>query len=189
MIKTNKMFLTASAMILSVSAQAFTLKGVVVDNSTKEPLIGATVQVGGTTTGVITDIDGRFEIKDIKGKTCTLIVQYVSYKTQEIVVEKGQKDELVIALAPDNQQLDEVTVVAKKNLENERSLMMERQKSSVAIENIGAKEMSTKGISNVEEGVKKITGVSVASAGQIIVRGLGDRYSTTTLILPILTIS
>lgn len=47
MIKTNKMFLTASAMILSVSAQAFTLKGVVVDNSTKEPLIGATVQVGG----------------------------------------------------------------------------------------------------------------------------------------------
>ena len=63
------MFLTASAMILSVSAQAFTLKGVVVDNSTKEPLIGATVQVGGTTTGVITDIDGRFEIKDIKGKT------------------------------------------------------------------------------------------------------------------------
>ena len=59
--------------------------------------------------------------------------------------------------------------------------MMERQKSSVAIENIGAKEMSTKGISNVEEGVKKITGVSVASAGQIIVRGLGDRYSTTTL--------
>ena len=181
MIKTNKMFLTASAMILSVSAQAFTLKGVVVDNSTKEPLIGATVQVGGTTTGVITDIDGRFEIKDIKGKTCTLIVQYVSYKTQEIVVEKGQKDDLVIALAPDNQQLDEVTVVAKKNLENERSLMMERQKSSVAIENIGAKEMSTKGISNVEEGVKKITGVSVASAGQIIVRGLGDRYSTTTL--------
>lgn len=181
MIKTNKMFLTASAMILSVSAQAFTLKGIVVDSSTKEPLIGATVQVGGTTTGVITDIDGRFEIKDIKGKTCTLIVQYVSYKTQVIVVEKGQKDDLVIALAPDNQQLDEVTVVAGKNLENERSLMMERQKSSVAIENIGAKEMSTKGISNVEEGVKKITGVSVASAGQIIVRGLGDRYSTTTL--------
>ena len=32
-----------------------------------------------------------------------------------------------------------------------------------------------------EEGVKKITGISIASAGQLIVRGLGDRYSTTTL--------
>ena len=31
------------------------------------------------------------------------------------------------------------------------------------------------------EGVKKISGISIASAGQIIVRGLGDRYSTTTL--------
>lgn len=181
MIDTNKIMLAASAMVLSISAQAFTVKGVVIDHSTKEPLIGATVQVGGTTTGVITDIDGRFEIRDIKGKSCTLVVQYVSYKTQELVVQQGQKEELVIALSPDNQQLDEVTVVARKNLENERALMMERQKSSVAIENIGAREMSAKGISNVEEGVKKISGVSVASAGQIIVRGLGDRYSTTTL--------
>lgn len=41
--------------------------------------------------------------------------------------------------------------------------------------------MSLKGIGNVEEGVKKITGISVADAGQLIVRGLGDRYSTTTL--------
>lgn len=181
MIDTNKIMLTASAMVLSISAQAFTVKGVVIDHSTKEPLIGATVQVEGTTTGVITDIDGRFEIRDIKGKSCTLVVQYVSFKTQKLIVQKEQKEELVIALSPDNRQLDEVTVVARKNLENERALMMERQKSSVAIENIGAREMSAKGISNVEEGVKKISGVSVASAGQIIVRGLGDRYSTTTL--------
>ena len=41
--------------------------------------------------------------------------------------------------------------------------------------------MSIKGISNVQEGVKKLTGISVAEAGQLIVRGLGDRYSTTTL--------
>ena len=41
--------------------------------------------------------------------------------------------------------------------------------------------MSLKGIGSVEEGVKKITGISIASAGQLIVRGLGDRYSTTTL--------
>lgn len=181
MICTNKMLLAASAMAISITAQAFTVKGVVMDNVTKEPLIGATVQVAGTTVGAITDIDGRFEIKDIKSRACTLIVQYVSYQSQEVLVERSGEEELVIALSPDNQQLDEVTVVAKKNLENERTLMMERQKSSVAIENLGAKEMSAKGISNVEEGVKKITGVSVASAGQIIVRGLGDRYSTTTL--------
>ena len=72
-------------------------------------------------------------------------------------------------------------VTAKKNLEGERALQMERQKATLAIENLGSKEMSLKGIGNVEEGVKKITGISIASAGQLIVRGLGDRYSTTTL--------
>ena len=104
MIDTNKIMLAASAMVLSISAQAFTVKGVVIDHSTKEPLIGATVQVEWTTTGVITDIDGRFEIRDIKGKSCTLVVQYVSYKTQKLIVQKGQKEELVIALSPDNQR-------------------------------------------------------------------------------------
>ena len=77
--------------------------------------------------------------------------------------------------------MGEVSVVARKNLEGERALQMERRKATLAIENIGSKEMSIKGISNVEEGVKKITGISIADAGQLIVRGLGDRYSTTTL--------
>ena len=84
-------------------------------------------------------------------------------------------------MEPDTQTLGEVQVTAKKNLEGERALQMERRKATLAIENLGSKEMSLKGIGNVEEGVKKITGISVADAGQLIVRGLGDRYSTTTL--------
>ena len=102
------MILAASMLVTSLSAQAFTVKGVVIDRSTKEPLIGATVQVSGTTVGAITDMDGRFELDRIAGETCTLVVQYVSYKTEQIQVQKGQsQQELVIALAPDNQQLDE----------------------------------------------------------------------------------
>lgn len=155
MVNLKKMMLLAPMVVTAVSVQAFTLKGVIIDNTTKEPLIGATVQIEGTTIGAITDIDGKFELKQLQGKSCNLIIQYVSYKSQRIAVTSEQKEELVIALSPDNQQLDEVTVVAKKNLEGERALLMERQKSSVAIENIGAKEMSAKGLSNVEEGVKK----------------------------------
>ena len=66
--------------------------------------------------------------------------------------------------------------------EGERAFQMERQKATLAIANLGSKEMSLKGIGNVEEGVKKITGISIASAGQLIVRGLGDRYRTTCLL-------
>lgn len=160
--------------------KAIDIKGLVIDKATQEPLIGATIQLENSTRGAITDIDGRFSIDNVE-KNSFIIVQYVSYQTQRLSVKDlGDKD-IVILMSPNDMQLNEVTVVAKKNLEGERALLLERHKSSVAIESIGAKEMSLKGISNVEEGLKKITGISVASSGQIIVRGLGDRYSITTL--------
>ena len=55
----NKMTLLGAMLMTAVSAQAFNVKGTIVDKTTKEPLIGATIQIEGTTTGAITDIDGR----------------------------------------------------------------------------------------------------------------------------------
>lgn len=177
--KLASLLLTLSATTALVQAE--NIKGTVVDEVTKEPLIGATIQVAGTTMGTITDFDGKFELPELENKSYTLIISYVSYQTQEIPVDATKAQDLEITLSSDDKQLNEVTVVARKNLEGEKALLLERKKASVAVENIGSKEMSIKGISNVEEGVKKITGISIASAGQLIVRGLGDRYSTTTL--------
>ena len=177
-----KSFIILVLLWTTVVVEAATIKGFVKEHPTKDPLIGASIQVKGTTIGAITDIDGHFELDNLKEGNYTLIISYVSFKTKEMNVKlSSQPIELEIILEPDSKQLSEVTVVARKNLEGERALQMERQKSTVAIENLGAKEMSVKGISNVEEGVKKITGISIASAGQLIVRGLGDRYSITTL--------
>ena len=167
----------------TTALQAASIKGFVKDKLSKEALIGATVQIVGTTNGTITGLDGDFEFPNLPDGTYQLEVRYVSYETLVYTVEiKNDQDAVVdLELSTDDEQLDEVTIVARKNLESERMLLLERQKSTIAIENIGAKEMSIKGISNVEEGVKKLSGISIASAGQLIVRGLGDRYSATTL--------
>ncbi len=168
-------------LITAFSAQAANLKGLIVDATTQEPLIGAAIVNTSTSTGVTTDIDGAFEIKVNRGSV-SLEVSYISYITKivEVVIDERNK-EIIIELLPDTQTIEEVTVSVRKNLENEAALQNERIASNVAIENLGAKEMSIKGISNVEEGVKKLTGISVASSGQLVVRGLGDRYSITTL--------
>ena len=170
--------LTLSAM----AAMAGTIKGTITDKQTREPLTGATVQIVGTTQGAVADIDGNYSLK-VENGTYTLSVKYVGYK--DILMDNvrtGKADVILnFELESDAQALGEVSVVARKNLESERALQMERQKATLAIENLGSKEMNIKGISNVEEGVKKITGISIADAGQLIVRGLGDRYSTTTL--------
>ena len=172
------LFLTLSAM----TVVAGTIKGTVTDKQTREPLTGATIQIAGTTQGTVADVDGNYSL-DVNNGTYTLAIKYVGYKDIIINNVKAGKSDLILnfELESDAQALGEVSVVARKNLEGERALQMERRKATLAIENLGSKEMSLKGISNVEEGVKKITGISVADAGQLIVRGLGDRYSTTTL--------
>lgn len=81
----------------------------------------------------------------------------------------------------DNHFLDEINVVAKKNREAENILITERKNSTLAIENLGAREMSVKGLSTVADGIKKITGISMEGKSQVIVRGLGDRYNMTSL--------
>ena len=165
----------------TMTAMAGNIKGTVLDKQTKEPLTGATIQITGTAQGVVADIDGNYTL-NVNDGTYTITVRYIGYKDILLNSIKVKAETLLnFEMESDAQALGEVSVVAKKNLEGERALQMERQKATLAIENLGAKEMSIKGISNVEEGVKKITGISIASAGQLIVRGLGDRYSTTTL--------
>ena len=165
-----------------MTVMAGTIKGSITDKQTREPLTGATVQIVGTTQGAIADMDGNYSLNVTNG-IYTLSIKYVGYKDIVVNNVKSGKADVVLnfELESDAQALGEVSVVARKNLEGERALQMERRKATLAIENIGSKEMSIKGISNVEEGVKKITGISIADAGQLIVRGLGDRYSTTTL--------
>lgn len=177
----KKLTSTISLLLIVMFATAADIKGVVKDSETKEPLIGASVQIDGTTVGTITDLDGSFVLNGVKGET-TIVVSYVSYITKKLKVNASKDTAPIeILLEPDNRQLSEVTVTARKNNETATALLKERQKSSIPIENIGARDLSIKGISDVQEGVKKLTGISVASAGQIIVRGLGDRYSITTL--------
>ena len=163
--------------------QAENIKGRILDKETGEPLVGALVKVTGSAQGAVTDVDGNYTLKHIPAGTYTIEVTYIGYTTLQVTdVQVAGKDlTLDLQMDTDTHELGEVTVVAQKNLESERALMMERQKASFAIENMGAKEMSLKGVGNVQEGLTKITGISVADAGQLIVRGLGDRYSTTTL--------
>ena len=173
------------------------LRGVVTDMVTGEPLIGAGIIIEGTTEGTVTDVDGSYVLALPEG-THSLSVSYIGYLTVNLTVTvnpdgtgtvRASEDTsismtdsgLMIYMAPDSEALADAVVTARKNLESLQALQNERIQSGFAIENMGAREMSIKGISNAQESVAKLSGISIASAGQLIVRGLGDRYSTTTL--------
>ena len=91
---------------LTVWAQSLAIKGVVYD-STGEPIIGASVLEKGTTNDIITDLDGNFSLQVKKG--AVLVVSFIGYKTQEVVVNSVQS--LKITLLEDAKALDEVVVI------------------------------------------------------------------------------
>lgn len=88
------------------ASSSYKLKGVVVDEK-NETLVGVSVSIKGTTTGVMTDIDGNFSLDVIPGYT--LEVRYMGYKTQEILIV-NQK-ELKIRMEDDVTMLKDVVVV------------------------------------------------------------------------------
>ena len=61
-------------LMLVLTVQAAALRGTVTDKATKEPLIGAAVQLSGTNTGTITDVDGNFELAGLRNGTYKLII-------------------------------------------------------------------------------------------------------------------
>ena len=87
--------------------QTGTVKGQVVD-ATGEPVIGATVQVKGTTNGTITDFDGNFTLNNVPEKGI-LVISYIGYKTQEVNI--SGKTNVKVVLKEDTEVLDEVVVV------------------------------------------------------------------------------
>ena len=153
---------------INLYAQNTTLKGVIVDE-TDTPLIGATVQVKGTSTGSITDFDGNYTIKANKGAVITF--SYIGYKTQEIKFT-GQPT-VNIKMVPDNQTLDEVVVVGYGT--------MKRSDLTGSVASIAAKDVEGFKTSSVAGALGgQIAGVQITStdgtpgAGfSINIRGVG----------------
>lgn len=92
--------------VVSSYAQQISITGRVLD-SKNEPLMGVTIQLKGSTRGTITDLDGNFSIQASKGET--LVISYIGYKKQEVLLV--DKSKLNIVLSEDSELLDEVVVV------------------------------------------------------------------------------
>ena len=104
-----KRFIMVTLALLTIGVQAFAqnaVTGKVVD-AKGEPVVGAGVQIKGTTVGVVTDLDGQFSIK--AADKATLVISSIGYKTAEVAV--GNRSNLQVVLEEDALFLDDVVVV------------------------------------------------------------------------------
>ena len=143
-------------------AQEFNLSGVVVDN-TGETLPGVSIAVKGTTRGVITDMNGAFQLKVSKGET--LVFSYVGYDEQQILIT-NQKI-LNIRMEPTTMGLDEVVVVGYG--------MVKKSDLTGSVASVNVDEMAKRNPVNIGQALQG------AAAGVQVMRNGGDPSGETTI--------
>lgn len=166
----KKLFLLVVAVLsLALGASAAVIKGQVVDASTGEPLMGATVQPVGGGNGTATDLNGEFSL-DIPNSVKSLTVSYVGYASQTVAAVNGIK----VALESQGEQLDEVMVVAYGT--------SKKTSFTGAAEAVGNKKLELRPVTSATKALEgNVSGIQVTSGtGQpgsspsIVIRGFGS---------------
>lgn len=165
-------------------AQNGIIRGTVIDDATGETVIGANISIKETSAGAVSDLDGQFSI-EIEPGVYNLQVTYIGYQAltiEEIGVRAGEVTVIgEIRISESSLELQEVVVSAKTIQTTEAALLTVKKKSAVMLDGISSAKMELTGDATAVEAAKRVTGVSVEGGKYVYVRGLGDRYSKTTL--------
>lgn len=181
--KLKFLFVTLFICVIGFSQDNGTITGVLLDkDSNNQPLPFANVVIKGTKIGANTDIEGKYTISIAPGKY-TVVFNFVGYETTEVPVTVIANETVTAnsSLGSGSYKLKDVVVKSSGGREKETALLLEQKNATVIKQSIGAQEMSRKGVSDVEGGLTKITGITKVESRGLFVRGLEDRYNSLLL--------
>ena len=168
----NKAVLVLCSLFLVPLSMSAHLHGVVLDDK-GDPLVGANVRWAETTVGTTTDAEGLFEIEPIR-QTKLLVTSFLGYRNDTTRVK--DRSALMIVLIPDDRQLDEVTVEAR------RQSVIKSRFSAFDTESFGKAELCRAACCNLSESFETSASVDVSyadaatGAKQIKMLGLSGTY-------------
>ena len=168
------------ALLLFSSAMVFgqtRISGKVTDGTTKDGLIGVSIQVKGTIAGTITDTDGNFSFSTTTPPPLTLVVSSVGYQTQEVAVS-GSQSNIAVTLSEQAIMGQEVIVSASRV---EESVMQ----SPVAVERMDIREIRNTAAGSFYDGLANLKGIDMTTQGllfkSINMRGFGATGNPRTV--------
>jgi len=165
-------------------AQTGSIKGTVKDATTGEGVIGANIYIKGTTQGSSVDINGNFEIPRVSVGNHTLIVSFISYKTdtlKNVAVYADQTTVINTTLAEESVELTEVVVTGQRAKNTDISIIKEIKASQLVVTGISAQQISMSQDRDAGQVIKRIPGVTIFNNKFVNVRGLSERYNTVML--------
>lgn len=148
--------------------QTITVDGIVLDSETNEAILGANVLVKNSRLGVVTDFDGKFKIN--LPKSSTLVISYLGYENQEVLVESSTS--LKVRLKPTVENLNEVVISTGYS-------KIDRTENTSSVASVSSEELDIVGAVTIDKMLEgKATGLSITNlsstpgaAAKIRVRG------------------
>jgi hypothetical protein len=186
-LKMNKLIqLLLVFVFCATAASATTLKGHVYDQSTGEPLVGATVILDKANKVTSTGLDGSFELKGVSAGSFSLRVSFISYKTvvKELDIKKEDNPHVKIYLQADGKNLQEVSITSKKDGSAEHEARRIEQQSIQVMNIVSGRAIEASPDLTVANVIQRVSGVSVernsnGDAQYAILRGMDKRYNYT----------
>ena len=161
----------------TIAAQKTEVSGVVISGEDNQPVVGASVLVVGTSTGVTTDIDGNFILTDLPGTAKELQISFIGFKTETVKIVRGKL--IKVVLMPDTEVLEEVVVTGMTK--------MDKRLFTGAADKLTASDVKLDGMADISRGLEgRSAGVSVqnisgtfGTAPKIRVRGATSIYGNS----------
>lgn len=176
----------AIAVVLAnqAAAQTGSVVGLVVDEQSGEPLVGANVLLVGTTLGTNTDLDGTFEVRNVPPGAYRVRVSYVGYTAKVIEgvrVRVEEKVMLHVSLRADGYSVDEVVVTAEAVMSGEAVLISQQRKANAIQDGISQEQIRKSPDATSSDALRRVVGLSVVDNKFVYIRGTGERYNSTQL--------
>lgn len=121
---------------LSSFAQ-FTISGIISDQESREPLIGATIQTDKGNYFSVSDEQGRYTLKNVPAGNYTLLIKFLGFKSHEVTVEVNSDVTLNFNLEEDTRLTDEVVVYATRATEKSPTTFTNLNKTEIQKQNFG----------------------------------------------------
>lgn len=161
------------------------IRGKLTDAQSGEPLMYANVALLGTTTGTVTDNDGRYQLLNIRPGTYTLVFSYLSYKDieQEIRIRAGEVLVVDGSLEVESIMGEEVVVTAM--MRGQTAAISQQVNSNTIVNVVSREKIMELPDQNAAETVGRLPGVSLVRDGgegtKVTLRGLAPRFNSITI--------
>lgn len=158
--------------------------GRVLDAINASPLPGVTVEVVGSSTTTVTDLDGRYTLEAPVGRVqvkVTLSGFTERLLSVDLAANVARTLDVTLSLAGFSEQLTVTGQVTEATSASAATQLLERRRATTINDNMGAQEMKANADSNAAAALQRVTGLSVVDNQYVFVRGLGERYSNTSL--------